>query len=70
MSRKLTAQEVEEVPETASVSDYDELPDAKQNAVRRLVTGESAEESIRLDSDIVRFVDYYRIDSRGRQASD
>lgn len=70
MTGHLTAQQVDEVPQTATVSDYDELCEDEQAAVRRLAAGESVEEGPSLDADVVRYVDYYRIDSRGAQASD
>ncbi|WP_340099643.1 hypothetical protein [Salinibaculum salinum] len=70
MARQLTAQQVDEVPQTATVSDYDELLEDEQAAVRRLVDGESVTGSTSLDSDVVRFTGYYRIESRGAQASD
>lgn len=71
MSRNLDAQRVEEVPQTATVRDYDELTERGQQAVRRLVAGESIEQSdAPLDSDIVRFGDYYRITATTNRASD
>jgi hypothetical protein len=70
MARHLTARKVEEVSRTATVSDYDELPEDQQAAVRRLAAGESVERESIPDSDIVRYTDYYRIDSAGAQASD
>ena len=70
MVRHLTAQELDEVPQTATVSDYDELPEDEQTAIRRLVDGESVERGSSLDRDVVRFTGYYRIDSWGAQASD
>jgi hypothetical protein len=70
MARHLTARKVDEVSGTATVSDYDELPEDQQEAVRRLVAGEAVDSGATLDSDVVRYVDYYRIDSAGRQASD
>ena len=69
MARQFTARKVEEVPQTATVSDYDELPDDQQTTLRRLLAGETVETS-GFDSDIVRFTDYYSIDSTGAQASD
>jgi hypothetical protein len=72
MTRYLTAQPVEEVPQTESVSDFDELGDDQQQAVADLVCGEDGdcrvEES--LDGAVVRFTDYYRIQAAGMRASD
>ncbi len=70
MVRNFTAQQVDEIPRSATVSDYDELCEDEQAAVRRLAAGESVEEGDSLDGNIVRYVNYYRIDSRGAQASD
>ena len=70
MARHLTARKVEEVTGRETVSDYDELPEDQQEAVRRLVAGEPVSDRVRPDSDVVRFTGYYRIDSATRQASD
>ncbi|WP_302082818.1 hypothetical protein [Salinibaculum rarum] len=70
MVRDLTAQKLDDVPQTATVSDYDELPEDEQTAVRRLVAGESVSDAVTPDSDVVRFTGYYRINSSGAQASD
>lgn len=70
MSRYLTAQKVDDVSEAAPVSDYDELPDEQQEALRRLVDGESVGGGADLDGEVIRYVEYYRISSARRQASD
>lgn len=70
MAGYLTAQRVDEVPRTATVSDYDELPEDEQAVVRRLAAGKSVEGTTSLDSEVVRFTDYYRIDSRDARAGD
>lgn len=72
MALRLTAQQIEEVPSTASVSDYDELSESSQQTVRRLAAGETVADRTAgtLDGGVVRFGDYYRIRRSGLQASD
>jgi hypothetical protein len=72
MTRYLTAQPVEEVPQTEAVSDFDELGDDQQQAVRDLVCDEYADCRVdeSLDGQVVRFTDYYRISVAGMRASD
>jgi hypothetical protein len=70
MARYLTARKVDDVSETAPISDYDELPDDQQEDVRRLVDGEAVGGGDGLDGEVIRYVEYYRIDSARRQASD
>jgi hypothetical protein len=70
MVRQLTARTVDEISRTASVSDYDELPEDQQEIVRRLAAGEAIGGGAGFDTDVVRFTDYYRIDSASRRASD
>jgi len=70
MARHLTARKVDDVSEAAPISDYDELPDQQQEALRRLVDGEAVGGDAELDGEVIRYVEYYRIDSARRQASD
>jgi hypothetical protein len=70
MALYLTAQEVDEVPRTASVSDYDQLSENQQETVRRLAAGEAVGGEAGFDGDVIRFTSYYRVNSTGRQASD
>ena len=70
MARYLTARKVDEVSRTATVSDYDELPEDQQAAMRRLASGETVDGGIGLDGDVVRFTEFYRIDSASQRASD
>ena len=69
MSRKFTARRVEDVPETATVRDYDELTDSEQQAIRHLAADEAAA-GVLSDHDIVRFGSYYRIERCAGRASD
>ncbi len=69
MRHKLTATRVDEVPRTASVSDYDELDDDDQQTIQRLAAGETVDGS-KVDREIVRFGEYYRLKHWGRHASD
>ncbi len=71
MAKHLTAQQVEEVPHGAAVSDFDELADDQQQTLHELLDGEfggQVDES--LDGTIVRFTDYYRLRVAGMRASD
>jgi hypothetical protein len=69
MTWNATAHQIEDVPRTASVSDFDELTEESQQAIQRLAAGECVND-VQVEPDVVRFGSYYRIENSSRHASD